>query len=317
MKSFEYTRGLHDTGNGCYAYLQPDGSLGWSNAGLIVDGDRALLVDTLFDLPLTREMLAAMKPVTDASPIRTLVNTHANGDHCWGNELVTGAEIVSSTACREEMLSELQPDALADMMELEGLGPGADYARERMGNFEFRGITVTPPTRVFDGELSLQVGDTRVELIEVGPAHTRGDTLVWVPDARTVFTGDILFIDGTPIMWVGPVGNWIGACERMLELDVDVVVPGHGPITGKDGIRSVRDYLRYIEKEARARFDAGMPAEDAARDIALADYDSWGDPERIAVNVDTLYLEFAGDTSEPVVLALLGLMAEIHDARKT
>jgi len=316
MKSFAYTAGLHDLANGCYAYLQPDGSLGWSNAGLITDDGHTMLVDTLFDLPLTRRMLESMKAVTDQSPIDALVNTHANGDHCWGNELVEGAEIISSTACRDEMLADLQPDALADMMEAEGLGAGADYARERMGQFQFRGITVTPPTRVFDGELTLHVGAKRVELIEVGPAHTRGDVLVWVPEDRTIFTGDILFIEGTPIMWNGPVGNWIGACDRMLALDVETVVPGHGPITDKAGIRAVSDYLRYIEKESRKRFDAGLSPADAARDISLTDFESWGDPERIAVNVDTLYREFRGDTSGPDVLALLGLMAEIDAARR-
>ncbi len=84
-----YTKGLHDLGNGLWAYLQPDGGWGWSNAGLIVDGDRSLLVDTLFDLKLTREMLDAMRrAVPAAQSIETLVNTHANGDHCFGNQLV-------------------------------------------------------------------------------------------------------------------------------------------------------------------------------------------------------------------------------------
>src|SRR5262244_2644557 len=89
-----YTKGLRDLGRGAYAWLQPDGSWGWSNAGLVVDGGRALLVDTLFDLGLTREMLDAMRAaVPAAAHIDTLVNTHSNGDHTYGNALVAGAEI--------------------------------------------------------------------------------------------------------------------------------------------------------------------------------------------------------------------------------
>ncbi len=311
-KRWEYTRGLHDLGNGSWAYLQPDGSWGWSNAGLIAGDDCTLLVDTLFDVPLTREMLNAMRPVTDNLPIRTLVNTHANGDHCWGNELVADAEIIASTACRDEILNGLQPSMLAALAAAEGLGPGVDYLREHMGRFAFDSVTLTPPTRVFDKQLTVDVGGKSVELIEVGPAHTRGDVLVHVPEDRTVFTGDILFIDGTPLMWEGPVANWTGACDRMLEMDVETVVPGHGPVTDKKGVASVRDYLVYIRDEARERFDAGLSVADAARDIALGDFSAWGESERIAINVDTLFREFSGDTTEPDVIALFDLLAALE-----
>src|ERR1043165_1555680 len=104
MAKWQYTKGLHDLGNGCFAYLQPDGGWGWSNAGLIVDRDQTLLVDTLFDLELTREMLDRMSAAVPAArSIGRLVNTHANGDHTFGNQLVKDAEIIASRACAEEM----------------------------------------------------------------------------------------------------------------------------------------------------------------------------------------------------------------------
>ncbi len=96
MKKWPYTKGLHDLGNGCYAYLQPDGTWGYSNSGLVVDGGEALLVDTLMDLKLTREMLDRMRAAVPVSEkIGTLVNTHSNPDHTNGNQLVTGAQIIS------------------------------------------------------------------------------------------------------------------------------------------------------------------------------------------------------------------------------
>ena len=94
-----------------------------------------------------------------------------------------------------------------------------------------------------------------VELIEVGPAHTQGDMLAYVPDDRTIFTGDILFIGGTPIVWAGPLANWIAACDLMLGLDVDTVVPGHGPVTDKAGVAEVRDYLAFVDAAAAVRHD--------------------------------------------------------------
>jgi glyoxylase-like metal-dependent hydrolase (beta-lactamase superfamily II) len=196
------------------------------------------------------------------------------------------------------------------------MGVAGKYFADVFGPFEFAGIEERAPTRTFSGTLDLQVGDRAVQLIEVGPAHTAGDVMVHVPDARTVFTGDILFIDGTPIMWAGPVGNWIGACERILAMDVDTIVPGHGPLTDKAGVREVADYLRFVAAEARARFDAGMDAETAARDIGLGRYANWIDAERIVVNVDTLFREFSGSTTPPDAVALFERMGRVYYERR-
>ena len=312
-QDWKYTKGLHEVGNGCFAYLQPDGSWGWSNAGLVTCGEASLLVDTLFDLKLTAEMLDEMRAACPAAAaIDTLVNTHANGDHCYGNQLVGDAEIITSKATAEEM-AEVTPDMMAMLIEnADALGEAGAFFKQVFGVFEFAGIELPPVSRTFEGHLDLQVGDKHLELIEVGPAHTRGDVLIHSVEDRTVFTGDILFIEGTPIMWAGPVENWIRACERIEALDVETVVPGHGPITDKSGPRAVREYLTYIRDEAKLRFDAGLSVNDTIHDIALADYASWGDAERIAVNVDTLFREFrggAGDPPNPV--ELFGLMGKI------
>jgi glyoxylase-like metal-dependent hydrolase (beta-lactamase superfamily II) len=313
-----YQQGLQSLGNGLYAWLQPDGGWGWSNAGLIVDGEESLLVDTLFDLKLTAAMLATMQAAEPlaAQRIGTLVNTHANGDHCNGNALVTGAHIISSEASAAEMRHETPANMLAYVQAAPGLGDFGDYFLHCFGAFEFAGIEQRFPDQTYRHAMQRQVGDKQVELIEVGPAHTAGDTLVYVPQDKTVFTGDILFIEGHPLMWEGPVGNWIAACNRMLAMDIDTVVPGHGPITDKRGVRAVRDYLQYIHGEARLRFDAGMSVQEAAMDINLVDYASWGDSERIAANVSTLYREFAGDHSPSDVPATFALMAQLYKDRR-
>ena len=93
-------------------------------------------------------------------------------------------------------------------------------------------------------------------------------------------------------------------------------MPGHGPITDKRGVIAVRDYLVYVRDQARLRFDAGMSAYDAAQDISLADYDSWGDAERIVVNVATLYKEFSGDATPNDITELFGSMAKLHRSRR-
>lgn len=281
-----YTLGLHEVSPDTHAYLQPDGGWGWSNAGLVVGDGVSLLVDTLFDLRITQRMLDAMVPHTSGAPITSVVNTHANGDHCYGNWLVRDAEIISSAATAHEM-REVPPSMLAALNEAPGdIG---DLFRHFFGEFEFGGIEAALPTTTFSGSHSFDVGGRRVDLVEVGPAHTAGDTLVFVPDARTVFTGDILFIGGTPIVWAGPLDNWIAACDLITASEVDVIVPGHGPVTDKAGVAGVRDYLVYVRDEAKQRFEGGMDAWDAARDIALNGFGRWGETGRIAVNVDTVY----------------------------
>jgi cyclase len=301
---------LEDLGGGLFAYVQGDGSWGLSNAGLVSDGGEALLIDTLYDLPRTQRMLDAMARATPAARhIDTVVNTHANGDHCYGNELVSDARIIASTAAAEEM-SAITPDLMASLLKgADDMGDAGRFLRKAFGAFEFEGIALTPPTETFDGRLDLAIGDHAVELIEVGPAHTRGDVIIHVPASRAIFTGDILFIEGTPIMWEGPVANWIDACEKIAALEPDVIVPGHGPLTDVRGALAVRDYLVYVRDEARKRFDAGLSAREAALDIRLGDYSAWLDSERIAVNVVTLYREFGDTSAPPNTLEIFELMA--------
>ena len=315
-----YTLGLHELGDGCFAYLQPDGGWGWSNAGLVVGDGRSVLVDTLFDLDLTAAMLDTMVHVVDAAPIDTVVNTHANGDHCYGNGEVVrrrpDVEIVASTATAHEMV-DVPPAMLAALNEAPG--EVGELFRSFFGEFNFAGIELAPPTRTFDQRLELDVGGRSVELVEVGPAHTAGDTIVYVPDAATVYTGDILFIGGTPIVWAGPLANWIAACDLMLDLGVDTVVPGHGPVTDTAGIVAVRDYLSFVDAEATTRHEAGMDAFEAARDIGRllgADerFGDWGEFGRIAVNVEAVYRTLDPTHTTPGVVEQFRRMAQLERA---
>jgi cyclase len=315
VSKWQFTKGLHDLGRGAYAYLQPSGTWGYSNAGLIADGDQSLLVDTLFDERLTAEMLEVMRNATGfgADRIGVVVNTHSNGDHTFGNRLAKNAVIIASEAAAHEMREEGNPQLLAQLMKnTDAMGEIGAFFKKIFGAFDFAGVTFRLPDRTFTGEETLKVGDKQVRLIQVGPAHTAGDVIAFVPANRVVYTGDILFIEGTPIAWAGPVSNWIKACDRILELDVDVVVPGHGPITDKAGVKRMQDYLVYVDKEARRCHAAGMSSWEAAQSIALGPFGGWEDPERLAVTVDTIYREINGDHSSRNILELFGRMAQLH-----
>ena len=310
-----YELGLHEVGDGVFAYLQPDGSWGYSNAGLVVGDGESLLVDTLFDLRLTEAMLAAMAPLTSSCPVSTVVNTHANGDHCHGNQLVPGARVITSAATAREM-ADLPASSLHALKQIDLGADGNAFVSEAFGKFRFDDIDAAAPTETFSGRLEGEAGGRRFIVEEVGPAHTGGDVIVHVPDAGVVFAGDILFIGGTPIVWAGPFANWLAALARIRELEPAAVVPGHGPVVSAAGTAQVESYLRFVQAEAAQRADAGMSALDAAFDIELGDYAEWSDSERIVANVDAYYSEIRPGHSRMNVITLFSEMGRYRAQRR-
>jgi cyclase len=288
MVDIAYTKGLHLLAPDTHAYLRPPGTWGYSNCGLIVAPDgEALLVDTQFDLVMTRELGATIAAVRPEVRVSTLVTTHANGDHCWGNQLFPEAVTVGSAATAHGVADEVQP---AQLTALAGAPePLGGYIREHFGAFDFAGITVTPPVRTFEGRLDLRVGERTVELIEVGPAHTDGDVIVYVPDAGVLFAGDILFVGDHPIMWTGPVDNWLAACDLIIDTGATRIVPGHGPVTDAAGVRLFRDYLALVGERASRAYAAGLPYWEAARFELPDAYAGWGRPERLVITMAAAY----------------------------
>jgi cyclase len=291
--SIPYATGLHQIAPATYAYLQPNGSWGWSNSGLVIASDELLLVDTLFTTGLTRAMLEAIQRSFPNAVIRTVVNTHGDGDHWWGNQLLPDARIIASAAAAEEMRGE-GPQFLRAFAAGEK-GPDLPELAPLLAPFDFTDVTLTYPTTTFHSQLDVRVGPRTVHLIEVGPAHTAGDVLVYVPDERVVFTGDILFIGGHPVVHTGPVERWISACELILGLDVDVVVPGHGPVIGKPEVVRFRDYLRRLHDHAVTAHQQGKTVLQAVREFDLEALADLGNPERLLLSIGAVYRQLNGD----------------------
>jgi cyclase len=314
-----YPAGLTEVAPGVHAWLQPNGAWGESNAGLIVGDGGSLLVDTLWDLRLTRRMLDAMRPLVAEAPIRTLVNTHGDGDHWFGNELVDAREIVATEAAAMHEMREVTPGSMVALGRLgaalalaggTAVGRSGRFLRDWIGPFDHRGITLRRPTRTFSGRLELDAGGRRVELIEVGPAHTQGDLIVHVPDARVVFAADVAFIGSTPVMWAGPVDGWLRALDTIEALEPEVVVPGHGPVTDVAGLQPLREYWTYLEA---ARGDSPQAV---AREIVTSDeypFGTWDCPERAVINLSTIdrHRRGAPPPRGPKVVAILAAVGRL------
>jgi cyclase len=279
-----------------YACLQPDTGWGASNSGL-VDRGGGLVVDSFWDLPRTRRLMDRYAEVRP-DPVRRLVNTHHNGDHCWGNQLFAeqGAEIIGHRHCIEDFAKEAGPELLAGLAGADpaGLPPGFATFAEAIRVFDFTGITLTPPTTAIDGDTTVDLDGLAVELLWVGPAHTAGDVIVHVPERGVVFAGDVLFHQCTPLGWQGTFAQWDVALDRIAELEPTVVVPGHGPLADVNGVRELQAYLRYVRAEAAAGHAAGLSPLAAARRIDLGPYAAWTLPERLAFQVHRAYRELDG-----------------------
>jgi len=281
-----FERGWRSLAEGTWAWQQPNGRLGESNAGLVAGGGEALLVDTLWDLRLTGRMLEEAQALGAPAP-GIVFNTHSDGDHCWGNQLLPEARIVS-TATAKRLMTLDTPKDLRRLQRLGRLLPG--MGRE-LGAFDWSGVELTLPGETFIGRLTLTVGGREVELIEVGPAHTGGDAVAWVADASVCFAADVLFIGGTPITWAGPVEAWLAALDRVCGLGARTYVPGHGPVCGQAEVDELRRYLEWVRDEGTPQLRAGASPRRAARRMLLSEefaaspWAAWEDPERLVITL--------------------------------
>src|SRR5262249_43711501 len=234
-----------------WAYVQATGETGISNSGLIVGHEAAVVVDALMVPSMTRRFVAAIKKTT-RKPVGQLINTHHHLDHTGGNRLFREVTILATEKCREALAPGFPPVPI-----LQRFMPR--FARE------FPLLKVALPLVTFESRMVIRDGDREIHLWHPGvPAHTAGGATGFLPTERVLFAGDVAFHYVTPLAFQGHIGNWIKATDRLLGYEADVIVPGHGPIGTKADLKRMRDYLALVRREAKKRFEAGMPEEAAA-----------------------------------------------------
>jgi cyclase len=269
-----------------YAFIQREAkgqsNLSVSNFGVVVGPRSILAIDAGGGPQHARNFLAAVQPL--GKPIDRVVITHEHPDHITGlTQFPQGVDIVAQEETRAQMVKMGTPQTPAYW------ATNAAWARPGDVN------RVILPTTTFHDRMSVWYGDTRVDFVWPGRAHTSGDALVYVPSRKILFMGDIAFFDVTPLNGSGFVGDWIKVCDQILaDPNVEIIVPGHGPVGGKHELADMKGYLELLYREGRRKFDAGVSPGRAAAEIDLGRYATWTDPDRIANNMARLYSEFRG-----------------------
>jgi cyclase len=286
-----------------YAYTQATGpgvdNASLSNAGLIVGDDRLMAIDALGPPVHAKAFIAAAKKATGKSFGR-LVNTHHHRDHTNGNCFFLPAEIVSHQFCRQAVIDQGIPEH--------------PYDNRPQWQDGMNELKLTPPTMTFTDRMTYLYGGTLVELIFNGPAHTWGDVMAYLPQRKILFAADIAFFYVTPAGQNGHITRWMQAIDRIMGMDVDVIVPGHGPLGTKKELAETRAYLDLLAREVKKRYSAGMRPGQAAADIDMGRFAKWTNPERNVWNTIRLYAEFNGTLTPEMDVAATNRAMEEYNA---
>lgn len=297
---------VREVAPGCHVWLRLPGGWGETNLGLVTGDGAALLIDTPWDQRLARAALGDFAAAAGVAPITLLVNTHPDVDHWWGNAELPGAEVLASAAAADAMRLEPSPQGMLGMRRVAALagrvpgraGEAGRYVAGMLAPFALGEVELRFPDRTFTTRSSETIGGREVELIDFGAAHTTSDTVVLVPDARVLYTGDLLFSGVTPVMWHGPVSAWLAALDAIMALEADLFVPGHGPVSTRRELTLLRDYWTWLSDAVSRARSAGLePLELCRRLIAapeFAAFRGWENPERLYVNAVTIDRQLIG-----------------------
>ncbi|MFD3733543.1 MBL fold metallo-hydrolase [Streptomyces sp. NPDC058632] len=268
--------GLLEVADGVHAYEQLPGGWCMNNAGLIADGGRAVLVDTAATRSRARKLRAAVERVAPGGP-DVVVNTHFHGDHVFGNvEFTPSATVVAQEQTRADIAESGHG--------LCQLWPAVDWGD----------IPLVLPDMAFQGELTLHTANLTVHLLHIGPAHTPGDVVAWIPERKVLFAGDVVWSGVTPFVLMGSVEGSLRALEVLRGLGPEVVVSGHGPVTGTDALDATAAYLERVRDLTRDGLRAGRTPMAVAREADLGPFAGLQDPERLVANLHRAYAEAEG-----------------------
>jgi len=267
-----------------YSAIGPEGSnvpFGGSNNIWVVFEDYVVVIDANFPKE-AHDVIDAIKKTTD-KPIRYVLDTHHHGDHAYGNAVFgeAGASIVAQANC-------------ARLLRLNGPEEFKLAGKPPTGRKDVAESTLKVPSLVFDEKLVLDDGKQRIEFLFLGHAHTAGDAFAYLPKQQLLCTGDACVNGAYNFMGHSDSASWIRVMERAQQLDVKLVLPGHGPIAGKDLLEKQKRYFVELRQQVRKGLQDNKTTEDIIQSLDMTWYKEWTGVTPSGANVEHVYAELTG-----------------------
>lgn len=301
---------LEELADGIYACIHKFGGKAIGNAGVVDNGEATIIFDTFLS-PDAAEELKAKVVDLGLSPIRYVVNSHSHNDHIRGNQVFAEDVKIISTRRTAEAIEEEEPKAIA---------AERVYAKEQFEFFsermqEFSGDTLSRAFQVFkmmkpyfevlaeshqqiqtrlprtfvEEKMDLSGNEKSVQLIAMGPCHTPGDLVMYLPEDKILFAGDILFNGFHPYLPDGNLDAWKSKLREVQTMDIDRILPGHGEIAGKEMIADLLDYMEDLESLVLGLQGEKIPAAQIEEIAVPEPYRDWWLDNFFTTNLRFIY----------------------------
>tara|TARA_B110000014_G_scaffold196048_1_gene145101 strand:- start:1581 stop:2426 length:846 start_codon:yes stop_codon:yes gene_type:complete len=266
-----------ELGTGVFARLHA----GLTNAGIIIGDESVLVIDSLRVPSFARDLIEDVRHVTD-KPIRYVVDTHSHWDHAWGNEEFPDATIIAHSNARKEML-----DVEWNRQWREKVVAAGDPWSE-----EAKLVNITPPDLTFENTMQLYFGGREINLVYLGKAHTSGDIFIHLPEEKILFTGDVAQDGGIPFLGDSYPTDWLSTDDRLIEIESDQFVSGHGPIGNHAALVDARDFIHELVGNVMTSIAENEPQHSASNTVVTKmqyRFGHWRGFESLADKVPEVY----------------------------